>query len=265
MKIKKLIFLFLLYSNIISGQVTITPGAELYMSGNAQLTLQNIDLVNNGLFTPGTGIVSFTGNTSSAISGTQPIQFYEMEINKSGSSSVLLQRMIGITQRISFTAGFLNLNNNNADLGTTGLLNGELETSRIIGSNGGQVLFSTTLNNPVSVNPANLGAIITCSQNLGSVTIKRGHQSQVNGNNSLGSSVLRYYDITPANNSGLNATLQFQYFDGELNGLDENTIVFWKSINTINWANVGFNSRNTTSNYVVKTGINSFSDRKSVV
>ena len=259
MKAKISILFLLAYCNIVSGQVTITPGAELYMTGNAQLTLSNTDLVNNGSFVAGNGTVSFTGNTSSAISGTQPIQFYEMEINKSGSSSVLLQRTIGITQQISFTAGFLNLNNYNADLGTTGLLNGEQETSRIMGSNGGQVLFSTTLNNPVSVNPANLGAIITSSQNLGSVTIKRGHQSQVNGNNSLGSSVLRYYDITPANNSGLNATLQFQYFDGELNGLDENTIVFWKSLNTINWANVGFNSRNTTSNYVEKTGINSFS------
>ena len=260
MHMKKIIIAGFLFASFqLKAQLLITPGAEFYMSGNAQLTLQNIDLVNNGLFTPGTGIVSFTGNTSSAISGTQPIQFYELAINKTAGTSVLLQRTIGITQQISFTAGFLNLNNYNADLGTTGLLNGEQETSRIIGSNGGQVLFSTTLNNPVSVNPANLGAIISSSQNLGSVTIKRGHQSQVNGNNSLGSSVLRYYDITPANNSGLNATLRFQYFDGELNALDENTIVFWKSLNTISWANVGFNSRNTTSNYVEKTGINSFS------
>ena len=114
MKIKLSIFLFLLYSNIIYGQVTITPGAELYMTGNAQLTLQNTDFVNNGIFVAGNGAVSFTGNTNSSISGSQPIQFYELGINKTAGTSVILQRMIGITQQISFTAGFLNLNNNNA-------------------------------------------------------------------------------------------------------------------------------------------------------
>jgi len=259
MKIKISIFLFLLFNNSISGQLIITPGAQFYMTGNAQLTLSNIDLVNNGSFVADIGTVSFTGNTNSSISGSQPVQFYELAINITAGTAVLLQRTIGVTQQINFTAGFLNLNGFDADLGTTGILNGEQETSRIIGSNGGQVLFSTTLNNPVSVNPANLGAIISSSQNLGSVIIKRGHQSQVNGNNNMGSSVLRYYDITAANNTGLNATLRFQYFDGELNALDENSIVFWKSLNTINWANAGFNSRNTTSNYVEKTGINDFS------
>ena len=228
------------------------------MSGTAQLTLSNIDLVNNGSFVAGNGTVSFTGNSSSSISGSQPVQFYELAINKTAGTSVLLQRTICITQQISFTAGFLNLNNYNADLGTTGLLNGELETSRIISSNGGQVLFSTTLSNPASANPGNLGAIITSGQNLGNVIIRRGHQSQVNGYGN-GNSILRYFDILPANNAALNATLRFNYFDGELNGLTESNLVFWKSFNNTLWTNEGFTSRNTTTNYVEKTGIPSFS------
>ncbi|MDZ4794147.1 MAG: T9SS type A sorting domain-containing protein [Bacteroidota bacterium] len=258
MKVKLLIFVFLLFNNSISAQLIITPGAELYMSGTAQLTLSNIDLVNNGSFVAGNGTVSFTGNSSSSISGSQPVQFYELAINKTAGTSVLLQRTICITQQISFTAGFLNLNNYNADLGTTGLLNGELETSRIISSNGGQVLFSTTLSNPASANPGNLGAIITSGQNLGNVIIRRGHQSQVNGYGN-GNSILRYFDILPANNAALNATLRFNYFDGELNGLTESNLVFWKSFNNTLWTNEGFTSRNTTTNYVEKTGIPSFS------
>ena len=259
MKMKQIFFAGFLFASFqLKAQLVITPGAELFMSGNAQLTLSNNDLVNNGSFVAGNGTVSFTGNTSSSISGSQPVQFYELTINKTTGTSVLLQRMIGITQKISFTAGFLNLNGFDADLGTTGILNGELEASRIIGSNGGQVLFSTTLNNPFSANPGNLGAIITSGQNLGNVIIKRGHQSQLNGYGN-GNSLLRYFDILPVNNSALDATLRLNYFDGELNGLTASNLVLWKSTNNTLWTNEGFTSRNTTTNYVEKTGINSFS------
>ena len=189
MHMKKIIIAGFLFASFqLKAQLLITPGAEFYMSGNAQLTLQNTDFVNNGSFVAGNGTVSFTGNTNSSIIGSQPVQFYELAINKTAGTSVILQRMIGITQQISFTAGFLNLNNYNADLGTTGLLNGEQEASRIIGSTGGQVLFSTTLNNPASANPGNLGAIITSGQNLGNVIIRRGHKSQVNGYGNVASS-----------------------------------------------------------------------------
>jgi hypothetical protein len=239
-------------------QLVITPGAELYMSGNAQLTLSNMDFVNNGTFTTGNGTVFFTGNASSAISGSQPIQFYGLEINKTAASVLTLQRTINVTQQINFVNGFLNLNNFNTDLGTTGTLINEQENSRITGANGGKVLFTTTLNAPAGSNPANLGAIITSAQNFGTVTIQRGHQSQVNASG-MGNSVLRYFDISPTNNTGLSATLRFQYFDGELNSLDENSLVFWKSLNTTNWTNEGFTSRNTTINYAEKTGISSFS------
>lgn len=256
---KTILLIFFLFCGCgISAQLTITPGAEFHLSGNALLTLRDIDLVNNGNFTTGNSMVSFRGNSTSAISGTQPVQFYEAEINKVSGGSVLLQRMISITRRVLFTSGFLDLNGFDADLGTTAYLDGEAETNRIIGPNGGQVLFSTSLNAPSAANPANMGAIITSSQNLGNVIIKRGHQTQFNGSG-MGSSVLRYFDISPVNNTGLNATLRFHYFENELNSLDENTLVFWKSPDNSNWSNEGFTSRNTTGNYVEKTGVNSFS------
>jgi len=255
-----LLLFLLVYAATISAQLVITPGTQLYMSGNTQLTLQNIDLVNNsnGGLVAGNGTVSFTGNASSNISGSQPVQFYKLEINKTSGSSVLLQRAIDVTQQVSFVNGFLNLNNFDVNLGTTGTLNGEQETSRIIGSNGGQVLFSTVLNTPVAVNPANLGAIISSAQNLGAVIVRRGHRSQIN-NYGQGNTVLRYFDILPVNNNNLNATLRFQYFDGELNGLTESTLVLWRSADNLHWTNEGSTSKNSTINYVEKTGIASFS------
>jgi hypothetical protein len=74
-----------------------------------------------------------------------------------------------------------------------------------------------------------------------------------------GSSIQRYYDILPSNNTALNAKLRFKYFDAELNGYDENTMALWKSSDMINWSKQGFTYRDATNNYVEKTGIADFS------
>jgi len=256
MKIK-LILLLLLSSYKISAQLTITPGAQFFIAGNIQLTLQNTNIINDGTFTAGNGITSFTGNAGSTISGSQPVQFNDLEISKTNNSIVRLQRAIAVQQRLLFTSGLLNINGFDIDLGSTGHLEGEQENSRVFGNLGGEVLFNTNLNAPNNANPANLGIIITTGANLGNVIIRRGHQSQVNGS-ALGNSIQRYYDIIPANNTNLNATLQLNYFDGELNTLSENTLAFFESQNNTNWANLGFTSRDVTANFVNKNGINNF-------
>ncbi|HMK25703.1 MAG TPA: T9SS type A sorting domain-containing protein [Chitinophagaceae bacterium] len=258
---KKIIYVFAacIISFSAAAQLSIQSGATLYLSGNARIVLQDINLVNDGTITvAANGRFSFTGSVDNSISGSQQPAFNELEIAKTGTSKLILQRAINVNGKIVFTSGLIDLNNNNINLGNTAFLETENENSRVIGSNGGQLIFTTTLNAPATANPGNLGAIITSSQNLGVVTISRGHKSQINGYGN-GNSVLRYYDINPANNTGLNATLRFQYFDAELNGLVENGLLFWKSSNNSNWTNQGFTSRNTTGNYVEKTGITDFS------
>ena len=258
MKIK-LMFLLLLSSYTISAQLTITPGAQLSILSDTKLTLQNIDLINNGTFLAATtSPVSFTGNATSFIGGDQAVQFFKLGINKTGDQSVSLQKTISAVSGVFFTSGFLNLNGFDLDLETTGRLNDERENSRVVGPNGGRVIFSTNLNIPTNANPANLGAIITSDQNLGNVTIRRGHQSQPNVAGS-GNSILRYYDILPDNNTNLNATLRLNYFDGELNGIDENSLALFKSDDGINWLNQGFASKDPNTNFAERTGISSFS------
>ena len=247
----------LLLTCALSAQLVITPGAQLFMLGNAQVTLQNTNLVNNGTLTAGNSMFSFTGNVNSTVGGLQTTRFFACEVNKTGSSSVLLQSPISISGRILFTNGFLNLNGFNADLGNTAFLEGEKESSRVTGSNGGQVLFNTILNAPVAANPGNLGAVISSGQNLGNVIIRRGHQSQLN-NLGTGASILRYYDIVPANNTGLNAALRVNYFDGELNNLNENLLVLVESKDTLHWGSRAFTTRSTATNFVEKTALNSF-------
>jgi Secretion system C-terminal sorting domain len=246
----------LLCMHTVCAQLTITAGSQLSFSGNAQLILLNTDLVNDGSFSAGAGKMSFTGNTSSHISGSQVIRFNVLELNKTGGGKLVLDRDISVDQQISFTAGLLDLNGFDADLGDTGILQGESGSSRVIGSNGGEVLLHTTLNAPSQVNPGNLGLVITSSQDLGGTVIRRGHQSQGVGNGD--STVLRYFDITPANNTLLNATVRFQYFSEELNGLDGTALLLREKLGTSNWSVLGSTVTSINPYYVEKDAVPAF-------
>jgi hypothetical protein len=259
---KKILFIpAIIISSVMTGQNTLklTAGATLKTTGGAIITVEGLHLDNDGTINlaAGDGTFRFSGSSNTNISGTSIPVFDRLEMAKI-NTQLLLMGDINVTSRIDFTSGLLNLNNHKIILQPAAFLNGESESSRIIGSAGGYIEITTTLNTPSSVNAGNLGAVITSSQNLGSTTIRRGHVSQA-GNPGMGSSIQRYYDILPSNNSSLNATLRFQYFDAELNGFDENAMLMWKSPDNINWSNQGFTSRDATLNYVEKTGITDFS------
>jgi hypothetical protein len=238
----------------------IQSGTELKLWNGNYIVLENSHLVNNGTvnLNSGNGTFKFSGSTNTNISGTNKPVFNNIELAKPGASQLILQRDVDVWGSILFTSGILNLNNHILDLGKFGSLSNESEASHIIGPAGGYVQWSDVLNAPSSVNPGNLGAILTTTQNLGTTTIRRGHVSQTNGAGT-GSSILRYYDIIPTNNSSLNATLRFTYLDAELNGLSEPLLTVWKSTNLTSWSNVGFDLRNTTTNYVEKNAISDFS------
>jgi hypothetical protein len=254
MKLILLLLVTVFAAHAALAQFTITTGAQLSMTGPTQLTLNNTSFINHGSFAAGTGTVSFTGNGPNSIGGSQPVQFSELEINKSSNAFVLLLRPIAITSDLLFNTGILNLNSFNADLGTTGIIINENESGRVTGPDGGEVLFNVNLNAPADANPANLGLFITTAQNLGNVTIHRGHKPQVNNTGNV-TGIQRYYEIVPANNAALNATLAFRYLDGELNNLPENSLSLFESDDNIKWKNLGVDTRNPTANFVEKNGI----------
>ena len=71
--------------------------------------------------------------------------------------------------------------------------------------------------------------------------------------------IKRYFDITPDNNSGLNADLTFSYSTGELNGRTESGLKLFKSTNNgVAWVSqVG--TVNTSTHAITLHGITSFS------
>ncbi|MBI3765703.1 MAG: putative Ig domain-containing protein, partial [Ignavibacteriales bacterium] len=91
----------------------------------------------------------------------------------------------------------------------------------------------------------------------GATTIlrKTGVASTGNGHQSI----LRYFDVSPANNSGLNAAISFFYAVSELNGIPENTLILQKSTDGgTTWTGKS-GSVNTGLHKIASTGINSFS------
>jgi len=235
-------------------QLVITGTANWVSSGNVSVVLQDMNLINDGSLTAGSGSFKFTGTQNSFISGNSLSLFSILEISKTNNAKVLLTRNISVGSSINFITGQLDLNGNNILLSTGANIAGETEANRIIGANGGFVEITQNMNAPNGSNPGSLGAFITSNVNLGSVTIRRGHIPQ--SGTGLAGSINRYYSIVPTNNSNLNATLRLRYFDAELNGQNENSMVLYQSTNSgANWNNLSRTSNSANSNYIEKTAV----------
>jgi hypothetical protein len=236
------------------GQLNIGSDAKWITTGNASAVLQDMNLVNNGTISAGTGSFKFTGTQNTNVSGFTILSFNTVEIAKANNAKLLLNRNINVGSSINFISGQLDLNGNNILLSTGANIAGETETNRVVGANGGFVEITQNLNSPNGSNPGSLGAFITTSANLGSVTIRRGHTPQ--SGTGLTGSINRYYSIIPTNNSNLNATLRLKYFDAELNGQNENSMVLYQSTNSgANWNNLSRTTNSINSNYVEKTAL----------
>lgn len=105
-----------------------------------------------------------------------------------------------------------------------------------------------------------IGATITWSGVApGNTTVMRTSGTALTAVATGNSSIKRYYDITPATNTGLDATLVFQYAAAELNGQQAATLSLWKSTDGgATWRNQA-GTVDPVARTITKTGISSFS------
>jgi hypothetical protein len=235
--------------------LTVTSGANLVVNGNVNLIVKDGGFNNSGTFIPGTGTVTFSGTAASTVTtigGSSTFSFYNIGINKSAGNAKL-SKSISVSNSVIMQQGSLDLSTFDLDLGTGGNISGETATSFINGLSGGTVLRTVNLNAPSAANPGNIGIEITSSANLGLTIIKRGHQQQTN---SSGYSINRFYDIIPTNNTGLNATIKFNYLDAELASINESELKLWTSATTGGqWTLLGADAQDASANFVLKNGI----------
>jgi hypothetical protein len=262
MSIMKKQFLLLVCSSLYfitaTAQIVFSAGNNFVQTGG-YIVLKDINLVNNGTFNPAGGTLRFSGVANNSISGTTNPAFNILEINKSIGNQVSLQNNISVNSYINFLSGLIELSGNNVVLNGTAYLNSESEASRITGTAGGYVQATATLNAPAAANPGNLGAVISTAQNPGLTVIRRGHVSQQNTHGN-GNSIYRYYDILPAT-VPTSFNLRLNYFDAELNGLNEVSLAIVKRNDNLVWHQQGFTSRNAIANYVEYNGITGYNQR----
>lgn len=195
---------------------------------------------------------TYSGTAAQVTGADLPATVNNLTLNN--ASGLTLSNNIAAAGTVTLTAGDLSLNGNTLALGATGTLS-ESAGNTVVGS--GVITATRTLAAPATVNVAGLGATITSAADLGSTSITRGHVAQ-SGNSNTG--VLRYYDITPTTNSGLNATVAFSYDDSELNGILETDLAPFKSTDGgTSWALVGGAVLDNTLNTVTLTGLDGFS------
>ena len=230
-------------------QLKVENGANVVITSGTNLVLNDIALNQGNTAITGDGQTMLIGNATSTISSTSSIK--NLTLAKTTGAFVNLLSNFAVTGTLKFTSGKLDLNSFDLNLGTTGILNGENESNHITGS-AGTVISEATLNAPSDANPGNLGISLTSTANLGSTIIKRGNYALTNGANV---SIKRFYDVTPNNNTNLDATVKIKYLDAELNGLTENQLLFLSSSDGgSTWAKPSTATLNTITNEASMTG-----------
>ncbi len=170
-------------------------------------------------------------------------------------TGIILDRNLTVNGSLQIINGDLDLNGNTITLGSNAELHETLGNT-VVGTSG-KLTITKDIGTPSGTNAGGLGAVLTSSANLGNTTIERTHAPGTGQGNQ---GIKRVFHITPANNSGLNATLGFYYDESELNNIPESELKFFKSPTGANnsWFSMG-GTVNTAENFVQVSGLNDFS------
>lgn len=196
------------------------------------------------------GIYSGLSNYPSA--GNTNLTFNHLVLGSATSAS--LNANLTVNGNL-FLYSNLNVNGYNLSLNSSSSFT---NLANIITPNLSKITTSKTFNSALAAeNILNLGVEITTATSPGNVSIVK-HFSPISaftGHSGIGT----YFEITPANNSNLNATLVYHYNESELNGNTEaNLRLFKSSDNGVTWTNQG-GVVNTTTNTISLSSIGSFS------
>src|SRR5215217_5865433 len=208
-------------------QLVFMQGSFLKSDSNSYVVLNDLGLEHHTVPVRFDNVFKFTGGAHARVSGSTDIWCSKIQLAKQSGTRVVLDQDVVIEQSILFSGGLLDLNNKIVSLQPAALLLDENESSHVVGFNGGIVSIQLNMDTPSGANPGNLGAVISSSEHLGAVTIKRGHKMQ--SGFSLDHSINRYYDIEFAGGKSSAAKLRFAYFNTELNGQQSAAVRVYKS------------------------------------
>jgi hypothetical protein len=217
-------------SIVVNGPMTLTQG-ELSLGTFDASVVGNV--TNYGTMSATTGALLLTGSVSATISGTG--EFQNLTVNKGSADSVSLGSSITVNGTLSVSSGRLSTGSSNTIfLGSSAILS-EVANKPIVGN----IQTTRTVAQSDNNTFGNIGIeILADSAAPGLTTVRRVTGTvQTGGGNS---SILRYFDVSPAINSGLNATLVFHYDESELNSINEPSLTLFRSTdNGATWTDEG--------------------------
>lgn len=235
--------------------------AQIVCNGSIKIVIENGKWKNTGgTFTRGNSTLKLSGNASAANSVIEGdvTTFHDLEIAKSQNNVKILSSTVQVNNNLRFTSKNLDLNGKTVVLGI-GLGGGNLSNEN---SNSytysamplSSVTKTQSIANPLDRHFGNMGMRITATGSFGNTTLDRRHKAQTLP---TGDGIQKYWRLSTTNNpAAQNATLRFQYFDSELNGLNEADLIIYRSIdNGANWTDMGRSSNSTTQNYVEQVGL----------
>jgi pectate lyase len=239
-----------------AGSFAVGSGATLTLGGSAGITasdtIGNIRVAGTRSFDSDAHYV-YGGSVAQVTGNGLPALVQDLTVNN--SHGVMLQSPVTVGGMLRVQAGMLDLNGNTVTLGPSALLS---ETSgHTVGGISGVITTTRTLNAPVTTTDiAGMGLRIGSAANLGATVIARGHAAQ--GSAGTGS-IRRFFDIAPAVNTGLDATLVFGYDDAERDSIAEASLVLYRSTDGgTTWSDRG-GAVSTAANTITVAGVDAFS------
>ncbi len=215
--------------------------------------------------------ILYEGDSPLVTGDELPDVVHHLTINN--SAGVTLSKNITLTGTLSVFNGDFNLNGNTVTFGENAVLQ-ETPGNIVIGG-GGNLSVTRNLNNlAAGQNVGNLGLTITTNAVLGQTTIARGNQAQQL--TPATASSRRFFDVEPTTNNNLNALVEFQYDQTELDDTPEADLALFISHDAValsqtagaknenqiaadpTWEFLG-GTANTASKTISKGGVGDFS------
>jgi|GEM_PF-2421395 len=223
------------------GQQMIIETGGIYLGKNSVLNIHNMSIKNNSELTGlDSSVVAFyVSQTEAVLTGTTKSKLYHLSVN----GSLKLDAELDLKGDITVTDGNLDISDYNLNL--NGKIIGESEENRIYTNSIGEIIKLIQLQPDQAINPGNIGLELKVYNDVYGVEIRRGHFPQFNG---TGESINRYYSI-----SGLDelARIDFNYFDAELNNLNESHVTLWGEQQG-HWINLGSSLFSIEENYHIQ-------------
>nr|MDA3883901.1 autotransporter-associated beta strand repeat-containing protein [Bacteroidales bacterium] len=213
------------------------------------------NFTSSGIFTPNTNGVDMLGSGQQIIPAET---FNNLTINN--SAGAILAGNITINGTLTLTDGILTTDSYQIDLGSGGSIDESTPSATAPTS---YVTGTVTTTRPLMQNVSNsFGGIgitlLEANKNNNSTEVIRVTGTACTGDGNTG--ILRYFTINPADDTGLDATMDFKYFDNEIVGHTEADLNIYKSTDSrVTWSRHA-PIHDINNNILTLSDITSFSD-----